>query len=75
MRSKFAYGFILAAAASYLAGCSYLRPTGPCFGTGCPAGTAGHSGQYKMGQGPKAAAKPAQAKTSASAANTGADGK
>ncbi len=55
MRSKLAYGFILAAAASCLAGCSYLRPTGPCFGTGCPARTVGQNGQYKMGQGPKTA--------------------
>src|ERR1700679_1340671 len=53
MRSKLAYGFILAAAASCLAGCSYLRPTGPCFGTGCPSRTVGQSGQYKLGQGPK----------------------
>jgi hypothetical protein len=55
MRSKLAYGFILAAAASCLTGCSYFRPTGPCFGTGCPARTVGQSGQYKLGQGPKSA--------------------
>jgi hypothetical protein len=55
MRSKLAYGFILAAAASCLTGCSYFRPTGPCFGTGCPARTVGQNGQYKMGQGPKTA--------------------
>ncbi|HEY0704193.1 MAG TPA: hypothetical protein VGD60_15590 [Candidatus Acidoferrales bacterium] len=56
MRSKLAYGVTLAAAAFCLSGCSYFRPTGPCFGTGCPSHTAGQSGQYKVGQGPKAAA-------------------
>jgi hypothetical protein len=69
MRSKLAYGLILAAAASCLAGCSYFRPTGPCFGTGCPARTVGQNGQYKMGQGPKTAANPAQAATPALAGN------
>ena len=63
MRSKLAYGFILAAAASCLAGCSYLRPTGPCFGTGCPARTVGQSGQYKLGQGPKSATATAAPQT------------
>ena len=75
MRSKLAYGFILAAAASCLVGCSYLRPTGPCFGTGCPARTVGQNGQYKRGQGPKSGANPAQAKTPASTANPKTDGK
>jgi hypothetical protein len=55
MRSKLAYGVTLAAAAFCLSGCSYFRPTGPCFGTGCPARTVGQSGQYKLGQGPKPA--------------------
>ena len=63
MRSKLAYGLILAAAASCLAGCSYFRPTGPCFGTGCPARTVGQNGQYKMGQGPKAATATAAPQT------------
>jgi hypothetical protein len=75
MRSKLAYGFILAAAASCLAGCSYLRPTGPCFGTGCPARTVGQNSQYKMGQGPKTAANPAQAAAPASTTNPRAGGK
>ena len=75
MRSKLAYGFILAAATSCLAGCSYLRPTGPCFGTGCPARTVGQNGQYKMGQGPKTAANPPQAATPAPTANPKTDGK
>jgi len=65
MRSKLAFGLILASAASCLAGCSYLRPTGPCFGTGCPARTVGQNGQYKMGQGPKTPANPAQTNTPA----------
>lgn len=63
MRSKLAYGFILAAAASCLAGCSYFRATGPCFGTGCPARTVGQSGQYKLGQGPKPATATAAPQT------------
>jgi hypothetical protein len=75
MRSKLAYGLILAAAASCLAGCSYFRPTGPCFGTGCPARTLGQNGQYKMGQGPKTAANPAQATTPALAGNAKTAGK
>jgi hypothetical protein len=61
MRNKFACLVILAAASACLSGCSYLRPTGPCFGTGCPSRTVGQKGQYKLGQGPKTAAKPAQA--------------
>jgi hypothetical protein len=37
-----------------LTGCYYLRPTGPCLGVGCPARTAGQSGQYKKNESPKA---------------------
>jgi len=55
MRNKLAWVAILAAATACLSGCSYLRPTGPCFGTGCPARTVGHNGQYKLGEGPKKA--------------------
>ena len=55
MRSKLAYGVTLAAAAFCLSGCSYFRPTGPCFGTACPSHTVGQNGQYKLGQGPKPA--------------------
>jgi hypothetical protein len=48
----------------WLSGCAYFRATGPCFGVGCPARTAGANGQYKPGQAPKAqtaAAAPAPA--------------
>jgi hypothetical protein len=55
MRNKLAFVAILAAAAACLSGCSYLRATGPCFGTGCPTRTVGQNGQYKLGQGPKTA--------------------
>jgi hypothetical protein len=61
MRNKLGYVAILAAIAACLSGCSYLRATGPCFGTGCPSRTVGQNGQYKLGQGPKSAATPAQA--------------
>jgi hypothetical protein len=61
MRNKLAYVAILAATATCLSGCSYLRATGPCFGTGCPARTVGQNGQYKQNQGPKTAATPSQA--------------
>jgi hypothetical protein len=36
-----------------LAGCDLLRVAGPCYGVGCPSGTAGGSGQYKPGEAPK----------------------
>jgi hypothetical protein len=55
MRNKLAWVAILAAATACLSSCSYLRPTGPCFGTGCPSRTVGQNGQYKLGQGPKTA--------------------
>jgi hypothetical protein len=45
---------ILLLSALSLTGCYYLRPTGPCLGVGCPARTAGQSGQYKKNEGPKA---------------------
>jgi len=61
MRSKLVCVAILVATTAGLSGCSYLRATGPCFGTGCPARTVGHNGQYKLGQAPKTAANPAQA--------------
>jgi hypothetical protein len=38
----------------WLSGCAYFRATGPCFGVGCPARTAGANGQYKPGHAPKA---------------------
>jgi hypothetical protein len=46
-----------------LTGCYYLRPTGPCFGVGCPARTVGQNGQYKKGEGPKTQSANAQAKS------------
>jgi hypothetical protein len=45
---------ILLLSALSLTGCYYLRPTGPCLGVGCPARTAGQSGQYKKNESPKA---------------------
>jgi len=45
-----------------LAGCYLLRPTGPCFGVGCPARTVGQNGQYKKGEGPKSQPANAQNK-------------
>ena len=76
MRSKLAYVLTLAAAAFYLSGCSYLRATGPCFGTGCPSRTVGQNGQYKLGQGPKpvatATAAPNSSQPGAPAANASA---
>jgi hypothetical protein len=67
MRKKLACVAILAATAACLSGCSYLRATGPCFGTGCPSGTVGKSGQYKQGHAPKTASNPAQASKSSAA--------
>ena len=51
---KFAGGMILLLSLLSLTGCYYLRPTGPCLGVGCPARTAGQSGQYKKNESPKA---------------------
>lgn len=45
--------FLLFLSTFSLAGCYLLRPTGPCFGVGCPAHTVGENGQYKKGEGPK----------------------
>jgi hypothetical protein len=60
MWNRLACVLVLAATAGCVSGCSYLQATGPCFGTGCPSRTVGQSGQYKVGQGPKTAANPAQ---------------
>jgi hypothetical protein len=59
----FAGGMILVASMLSLTGCYYLRPTGPCFGVGCPARTVGQNGQYKKGEGPKTQGANAQAKS------------
>jgi hypothetical protein len=45
--------FLILLSTFSLAGCYLLRPTGPCFGVGCPAHTVGQNGQYKKGEGPK----------------------
>jgi hypothetical protein len=45
--------FLIILSTFSLAGCYLLRPTGPCFGVGCPAHTVGENGQYKKGEGPK----------------------
>ena len=55
-------GTILILSMLSLTGCYYLRPTGPCFGVGCPARTVGQNGQYKKGEGPKAQNASAQPK-------------
>ncbi|MGA2844055.1 MAG: hypothetical protein ABSF68_01405 [Candidatus Acidiferrales bacterium] len=59
----FAGGMILVASMLSLTGCYYLRPTGPCFGVGCPARTVGQNGQYKKGEGPRTQTANAQAKS------------
>ncbi len=50
-----------------LSGCDLIRVAGPCYGVGCPSGTAGGSGQYKPGEAPKPqnASAPAPAKPAA----------
>src|SRR3984957_16015975 len=45
--------FLILLSTFSLAACYLLRPTGPCFGVGCPAHTVGQNGQYKKGEGPK----------------------
>jgi hypothetical protein len=52
--------FLISLSTFSLAGCYLLRPTGPCFGVGCPARTVGQNGQYKKGEGPKS--QPANAR-------------
>jgi hypothetical protein len=62
---------ILLLSALSLTGCYYLRPTGPCLGVGCPARTAGQSGQYKKNESPKAQkGQNAQASKSAQTSQT-----
>jgi hypothetical protein len=53
MSNKLSGLLILCISTFWLSGCAYFRASGPCLGVGCPAHTAGESGQYKMGQGPK----------------------
>jgi hypothetical protein len=62
---------VLLLSALSLTGCYYLRPTGPCLGVGCPARTAGQSGQYKKDESPKAQkGQNAQASKSAQTSQT-----
>jgi hypothetical protein len=65
MSKKLSAVLILCMSTVCLSGCDLLRVTGPCYGVGCPGGTAGHSGQYKPGEAPKAqnASAPAPAKS------------
>ena len=67
MSNKLSAVLILCMSTVCLSGCDLLRATGPCYGVGCPSGTAGASGQYKPGEAPKAqnAAVPAPAKSPA----------
>src|SRR5271165_3156367 len=64
MSNKLSAVLILCISTVPLAGCDLLRVAGPCYGVGCPSGTAGGSGQYKPGEAPKAqnASAPAPAK-------------
>ena len=61
MSNKLSAVLILCMSTVGLSGCDLLRVTGPCYGVGCPAGAAGHSGQYKPGEAPKAQNAPAPA--------------
>jgi len=56
--------FLILLSTFSLAGCYLLRPTGPCFGVGCPAHSVGENGQYKKGEGPKSQTANAQNKDS-----------
>jgi hypothetical protein len=62
MRKRLGGFLAVCVATASLAGCAFMRNTGPCLGVGCPAGTPGQSGQYKLGEGPKGQPLPAQAK-------------
>jgi len=54
MKKKAAGVLILLLSTLLLSSCLYFRPTGPCFGVGCPSHTVGQNGQYKAGEAPKA---------------------
>ncbi len=53
MKKKAAGVLILVLSTLSLSSCLYFRPTGPCFGVGCPSHTVGQNGQYKAGEAPK----------------------
>jgi hypothetical protein len=72
MSNKLSAVLILCMSTMFLAGCDLLRVSGPCYGVGCPGGTAGHNAQYKPGEAPKAqnasAPVPAPSQTAAAPA-------
>ena len=70
MSKKLSAVLILCMSTVCLSGCYLFRVTGPCFGVGCPSGTAGGSGQYKLGEAPKAQNATAPAPTKSAAAPT-----
>ena len=74
MRNQLSSVLIFCILTVCLSGCDLLRVAGPCYGVGCPAGTAGHNGQYKPGEAPKAqnAAPPAPTKSVAAPAQSAA---
>ncbi|HEY4949256.1 MAG TPA: hypothetical protein VIH88_02885 [Candidatus Acidoferrales bacterium] len=72
MSNKLSAVLILCMSTAGLSGCDLLRVTGPCYGVGCPAGAAGHSGQYKQGEGPKAQNAPAPANSASAPTPTAA---
>jgi hypothetical protein len=65
MSNKLSAVLILCMSTLGLAGCDLLRVSGPCYGVGCPGGTAGRNGQYRPGETPKAqnASAPAPAQS------------
>jgi hypothetical protein len=70
MSKKLSAVLILCMSAMSLAGCSWLRATGPCYGVACPGGTEGRNGQYKPGEVPKAQNAAASAPVKSAAAPT-----
>jgi hypothetical protein len=68
MSNKLSAVMVLCMSTMCLSGCDLLRVAGPCYGVGCPAGTAGGSGQYKPGEAPKAQNASAPAPTKSAAA-------
>jgi hypothetical protein len=74
MSNKLSAVLILSISTTCLAGCDLLRVSGPCYGVGCPGGSAGRNGQYKPGEAPKAqnasAPAPAPAQTASAPAQS-----
>ena len=72
MSNKLSAVLILCMSTVSVAGCDLIRVAGPCYGVGCPSGTAGGSGQYKPGDAPKAqnASVPAPAKSATAPSQT-----